>query len=143
MAGKALVQFKPKEMPPLEVQHWRKRKHNPWYTCCDTRAVLAVMIHLYSEDSAKNVVCMNEVMRWISVGDFGCLSTVRRADVVEAFEGCFDTSSTILLAIATLVKERALIAECGEYYNQYRVKAAAARQLSDVHQRLRKSAPTG
>ncbi|MBY0538271.1 hypothetical protein K2P47_02640 [Patescibacteria group bacterium] len=109
--GRDVVKYKPVKKSKPVVHTWRNRRQKPWTSFCDTRAIVAVMIRLHELDR-QEYLSLAQVLDFIAAGDLGCLPSLRRTDIIEAFYGRHDVSSVVPVLIAHLVMEGVLITEC-------------------------------
>lgn len=134
--GREVARYKPtvKPAPKPVVQTWRNRLAQPWTTCCDSTAVVAVMLRLH-ELERKRCFTLDRIIDFITEGDLGCLPSRRRMDIVEGFYNRNDVRNIVHLVVIFLLKERVLIFELEDAHDDavYRMNVEEVCTLNNYH----------
>jgi hypothetical protein len=81
-----VVAQKPVAPKKVHLTPTSRKADNPWYMCCDTRAVAAVVMHLHVTTTEWYVSC-EEITTWIIDNNYEPLAFEAAADLLEAFGG--------------------------------------------------------
>lgn len=134
--GREVVRYKPAVKPKSKpvVQTWRNRLAQPWTTCCDSRAVVAVILRLH-ELELKRRFPLSRIINFIAEGDLGCLPSRRRMDIIEAFYDRNDVRDLVHQVVLFLWEEKVLVFELEDEHDDatYRINVEEVYTLNNYH----------
>ncbi len=137
--GRAVVRCKEptKKASKPAAQTWRNRLQKPWTAYCDTRAIMAIMMRLHEQERQK-LLLLDQIVDFIAKGDLGCLPSLRRADIIEAFYDRHDVADLVPVLVIYLVMDGVLIPECGHHVvsERFRINAEDIPALNMYHATL-------
>ena len=77
---------KPGPVKKVHLTPTTRKADNPWYVCCDTRAVAAVVVHLHVV-TREWYLSAATIAEWIIDNDFAPIAFEGSQDLHEAFGG--------------------------------------------------------
>ena len=123
----------PSPAPKVTV---RRKPPAPWHAFCDMRAVMSVLIQLHFEQETAAWVASRDIVRWIMRQKWRKLPAARRMDVQAAFADRHDVAALVLVLLAELVNENAIIATWSYVGNRYQICPDEIKVLDEVCQGL-------